>query len=218
MVLRLAEHLDVPLRERNQLLVSAGYAPVYRETSLAEPRMAAVRDAVRQVLHGHRAYPAVVVDRAWRMVDANAGIGVLTASIAGHLGGADANVLRIALHPEGMAPRIANLGEWRAHLLGRLRQQIRVSGDAGLQALHDELAAYPCAQPEPVAEVPGPADFVVPLRLRHDGVPGGELCFFSMIATFGTPLDVTVAELAIESFFPADDATAEFLREHQARP
>src|ERR1044072_4681901 len=125
MVLRLAEHLDVPLRERNQLLVSAGFAPLYRETSLTDP--AAARQSVRQILDAHTLYPAVVVDRTWRLLDANAPVGLLTAGVAPHLLGPDANVLRIALHPEGVAPRIANLGEWRAHLLGRLRKEITLT-------------------------------------------------------------------------------------------
>ncbi|TDP92188.1 helix-turn-helix domain-containing protein [Labedaea rhizosphaerae] len=207
MVLRIAEHLEVPLRERNQLLVAAGFAPLYRETSLAE--LGPARDAVRRILDGHTLYPAVVVDRSWRLLDANEPVGLLTAGVAPHLLGADANVLRIALHPDGVARRTVNLGEWRAHLLGRLRKEITLTGDPALQELHDELVAYPCDQPEPVPA--GPVDFVVPLRLRHDDVPGGELAFFSIIATFGTPLDVTVAELAIESFFPADDVTTRFL-------
>jgi transcriptional regulator with XRE-family HTH domain len=216
MVLRVAEHLDVPLRERNQLLVSAGYAPLYRETALDSPQLGAARHAVRQILAGHTLYPAVVVDRSWRLLDANEPVGLLTAGVAPHLLGPDANVLRIALHPDGVASRTVNLGEWRAHLLGRLRKEITLTGDPALQELHDELTGYPCAQPHPVVEVPGPADFVVPLRLRQDEVPGGELKFFSIIATFGTPLDVTVAELAIESFFPADEVTTRFLQESAA--
>lgn len=211
MVLHLAEHLDVPLRERNGLLLAAGYAPVYAETALDAPdapHMAAVRAAVRQVLAGHEPYPAVVVDRNWTIVDANAGIALLTEGVAPELLAPPANALRASLHPRGMAPRIANLGEWRAHLLGRLRRQVARTADAALAALYDELRAYPCAQPEPAIELPGPSDVVVPLRLRHGD---RELTFFSMVATFGTPLDVTVAELAIESFFPADSDTAAVL-------
>jgi MmyB-like transcription regulator ligand binding domain len=119
------------------------------------------------------------------------------------------NALRTSLHPQGLAPRIVNFGEWRAHLLGRLRRQAASTADPGLAALYDELRAYPCHQPEPEVELPGPGDVVVPLRLRHDG---GELRFLSIMAAFGTPLDVTVAELAIESFFPADSETAAVLR------
>jgi transcriptional regulator with XRE-family HTH domain len=209
MLLRLAEPLDVPLRERNHLLMAAGYAPVYPETALEAPPMAAVRAAVRQVLTAHEPYPAVVVDRAWTLVDANASVALLTAGVAPALLAPPANVLRGSLHPDGLAPRIVNLGEWRAHLLGRLRRQIALTADPALARLYDELRGYPCDQPEPEVEAPGPGDIVVPLRLRHGD---GELAFFSTIATFGTPLDITVAELAIEAFYPADAATAAVLR------
>ena len=122
-------------------------------------------------------------------------------------------MLRVSLHPGGMASQIVNLGEWRAHLFGRLRRQVALTGDTGLAELLDELRAYPCDQPEPEVEVPGPGDVVVPLRLRHGD---RELSFLSIMASFGTPLDVTVAELAIESFFPADPATGSILRDLQA--
>jgi transcriptional regulator with XRE-family HTH domain len=210
LVLHLADQLDVPLRERNQVLLAAGYAPVYAETALDAPPMVAVREAVRQVLAGHEPYPAIVVDRAWTLVDANASIGLFTEGVAPELLSPPANALRVSLHPAGMAPRIANLGEWRAHLLGRLRRHVALTAAPELAALYDELRAYPCDQPEPEIELPGPGDVVVPLRLR-DGAR--ELAFFSTVATFGTPLDVTVAELAIESFFPADATTAAALRE-----
>lgn len=207
-ILRLAEQLDLPLRERNDLLLAAGYAPVYSEATLDSPEMFAVRGAVRQVLTGHEPYPAVVVDRNWNLVDANAGVALLTDGVDEGLLEPPANVLRVSLHPDGMASRIANLGEWRAHLLGRLRRQVALTADSGLSALLNELRAYPCDQPEPEIEIPGPGDIVVPLRIRHEG---RELAFFSTISTFGTPLDVTVSELAIESFFPADPETASVL-------
>ncbi|UNT00719.1 helix-turn-helix domain-containing protein [Streptomyces tubbatahanensis] len=210
MVLRLAEELDVPLRMRNQLLMAAGYAPAYTESPLDAPRMTAVRRAVRQVLEGHEPYPATVVDRAWNIVDSNASLALFTDKVAPALLEQPANALRVSLHPEGLAPHIANLGQWRAHLLGRLRRQIAAGLDGALRALHDELVAYPCSEPEPDVEFPGPADIFVPLRLRHGS---GELAFFSTVATFGTPLEVTTAELAIESFFPADAATATALRD-----
>jgi MmyB-like transcription regulator ligand binding domain len=171
--------------------------------------MSAVRAAVRQVLAAHEPYPAVVVDRRWNMVDANSTITTLLADVAAPLLAPPVNVLRVSLHPEGLAPRIANLGEWRAHLLGRLRRQVALTADTDLTDLYEELRGYPCDQPEPEVELPGPGDVVVPLRLRYDD---GELAFFSTVATFGTPLDITVAELAIESFFPADDVTASALR------
>ena len=213
-ILRLAEELDLPLRERNHLLLAAGYAPVYSEAALDSPEMSAVRGAVRQLLTGHEPYPAVVVDRSWNLVDANESVALFTEGADSELLAPPANVLRISLHPEGMAPRIANLGEWRAHLLGRLRRQVALTADPDLARLLNELRAYPCNQPEPEVDVPGPGDIVVPLRIRHEG---RELVFFSTVATFGTPLDVTVAELAIESFFPADPETAAILRSGQAR-
>jgi len=209
MVLQLAEQLDVPLRERNRLLLAAGYAPAYSESSLDAPQMAAVRAAVRQVLTGHEPYPAVVVDRRWHLLDANSSLTLFTDAVAPHLLKPPVNVLRASLHPEGMAPHIVNLGEWRAHLLGRLQRQVETTGDADLAALAAELHGYPCHQPEPEVELSGPGEIVVPLRFRHgDDV----LTFFSTVATFGTPLDVTLAELAIESFYPADEHTAAALR------
>ncbi|KWX05390.1 XRE family transcriptional regulator [Carbonactinospora thermoautotrophica] len=213
MVLHLADQLDVPLRERNHLLLAAGYAPVYPETALDSPQMSAVRTAVRQVLTGHEPYPAVVVDRGWNLVDANASVALFTDGVAQELLAPPANVLRVSLHPDGMAPRIVNLGEWRAHLLGRLRRQVALTADPELDQLYDELCAYPCDQPEPEIELPGPGDVVVPLRIRHGD---RELAFFSTMATFGTPLDITVAELVIESFFPADPDTAAVLRDSRA--
>lgn len=210
MVLRLAEGLDVPLRERNQLLLAAGYAPAYAETALDSPQMAVVRAAVRQVLAGHEPYPALAVDRGWNLVDANASLALITEGVAPELLAAPTNCMRIALHPRGLAPRIVNLGEWRAHLLGRLRRQAARTADPALTRLYEELRTYPCDQPEPEVELPGPGDIVVPLRLRYgDRV----LAFFSTVTTFGTPLDITVAELAIESFFPADADTAAVLRD-----
>jgi transcriptional regulator with XRE-family HTH domain len=214
MVLHLADELDVPLRERNRLLLAAGYAPVYQERGLDEEPMSAVREAVRQVLGGHDPYPAIVLDRRWNLVDANtAATRLFTTVLPPELLAPPANVLRASLHPAGLAPHIVNLGEWRAHLLGRLRRQATLTGDEELAALYQELRDYPCDQPEPLVEVPGPGDVTVALRLRHRE---GELAFFSTIATFGTPLDVTVAELMIEAFFPADAATGELLRRASA--
>ncbi|HZO28323.1 MAG TPA: helix-turn-helix transcriptional regulator [Chloroflexota bacterium] len=208
MVLRLADQLDVPLRERNTLLLAAGYAPVYAESGLDSAPMAPVRAAIRQLLTAHEPYPAIVVDRNWSLVDANASVALLTMEIRPDLLAPPANVLRASLHPEGLATRIVNLGEWRAHLLGRLRRQIAATADSGLASLYNELRAYPCDQPEPEIELPGPGDVVVPLRVRHEGT---ELAFFSTVATFGTPLDVTVSELMIEAFYPANPETAAVL-------
>ncbi|MBC6449867.1 helix-turn-helix domain-containing protein [Actinokineospora xionganensis] len=206
MVLLLADTLELPLRDRNQLLLAAGYAPVYSQDALDSPRLAAVRTAVRQVLTGHNPFPAVAVDRGWNLVEANESLLAQLDGVAADLLASPVNVLRVSLHPLGLASRIVNLGEWRAHLLSRLRRQIVITADESLAELHDELAAYPCAEAEPVVDS---ADVVVPLRLRHDGA---ELALISTVTTFGTPMDVTVAELAIESFFPADAATAAVLR------
>jgi transcriptional regulator with XRE-family HTH domain len=209
MVLRLADQLDVPLRDRNQLLLTAGYAPVYAQTPLDSPHMSQVRAAIAQVLCGHEPYPAVVVDRYWNLVDANNAAALFMAGIASHLLEPPSNVLRASLHPEGLARRIVNLGEWRAHLLARLHRQIGFAAGEQLAELYEELSGYPCDQPQPHVELPGPGDIVVPLRVRHEG---RELAFFSVLTTFGTPLDITVAELAIESFFPANAETAVALR------
>ena len=211
-VLRLAEALALELRERNQLLVAAGYAPAYRQTSLESPHMVAIRGMVRQVLSAHEPYPAVVLDRYWNRVDANEPARLFGEGVWLELLKEPVNLLRVSLHPRGLAPRIVNLGEWRAHLLSRLRQQVQMTADPDLTKLHEELVGYPCDQPEPQVEGPGPGDIAIPLKLRHEG---RTLTFFSTMATFGTPLDITVAELAIESFFPADTETAEVLRNAQ---
>ena len=209
MVLHLAEQLDVPLRDRNQLLLAAGHAPAYGQRDLEAPELEPVRLALERVLDGHAPNPALVIDRHWGLVAANAAVGPLIAGAAPHLLEPPVNVLRLSLHPEGLAPRIANLGEWRAHLLDRLGREAVTSGDPALAALHEELAGYPCDDPPSSPDLEAGA-IAVPLRLRHDG---GELSFISTVTTFGTALDVTVSELSIESFFPADAATADALRE-----
>ncbi|UWZ40225.1 helix-turn-helix transcriptional regulator [Dactylosporangium roseum] len=206
MILRLTEHLDVPLRERNTLLLAAGFAPAYPEGRLDGPQLEAVRASLRKVLTAHEPYPAVVVDRRWDVLDANGPLLRLAEGAAPELLEPPVNVLRLALHPDGLAPRIVNLGEWRAHLLTRLERQAAAIGDADLRALLEELRGYPGGT---AGGRPGPQDVVVPLCIRAGE---GELRFFSVTAVFGSPLDVTVAELAIESFFPADAATAEALR------
>jgi hypothetical protein len=194
----------VPLRDRNGLLLAAGYAPAYGRRGLDEPEMGVVREVIDAVLRGHEPYPAVVVDRHWGLVAGNAAIALLTEGVAAELLEPPVNVLRLSLHPDGLAPRIANLGQWRAHVLGRLGRQAVATGDPALAALHEELAALPGGEePEP----PGAA-IAVPLRVRA----GGEvLSFLSTMTTFDTAADVTVAELAIESFFPADRITSEVI-------
>jgi transcriptional regulator with XRE-family HTH domain len=212
MVLKLAEQLDIPLRERNVLLLSAGYAPVFAQRALDDPALQEARKAVDLVLKGHEPYPAIAVDRHWTLVAHNASVLPLLASAAPKLLQPPVNVLRLSLHPEGLAPRIENLAEWRAHLLARLRQQIDVTADATLGKLLDELAAYPApgSTKSPRTNVTDEyGGVVVPLRLRTDG---GTLSFLSTTTVFGTPVDITLAELAIESFFPADAATADMLR------
>jgi transcriptional regulator with XRE-family HTH domain len=210
MLLRLADHLEIPLRDRNALLLAGGYAPVYPETALDAPAMRGIAEALRVVLDAYDPFPAVVVDRKWDLVDANRNVDLLTAAAAPVLLEPPVNVLRLSLSPDGVAPAIVNLGEWRAHILGRLRRQVEATGDPELADLFEELRAYPCDDPEPDVEVPGAGEVVLPLRLRRPD--GSELAFFSVVSTLGTPLDVTAAELVLEGFFPADEATAAVLR------
>jgi transcriptional regulator with XRE-family HTH domain len=210
MVLQLADRLEVPLRNRNQMLLAAGHAPVFEQHDLEDPEMAPVRQAIDLILDGHEPYPAVVIDRAWEMLGANQAVALLLAGVAEDLMAPPVNVMRLALHPEGMAPRILNLGEWRGHLLERLERQIALTGDPALTALRDEVAAYPGPDHTGGSE----PEIAVPLRLSTEL---GELSFISTVATFGTAVEVTASELSIESFFPADERTAEALI-HAARP
>jgi transcriptional regulator with XRE-family HTH domain len=208
MVLHLAELLDVPLRERNSLLVAAGFAPMFKEHALSDPELQPAREAVDLVLKGHQPYPAIAVDRHWQLVAANDAARFFMSGVPPALLTPPLNVLRITLHPDGMAPRIVNLGEWRAHLLARLRRQVEVSADATLAELLQELSAYPA--PAHAAEPGGSAvAFAVPFRLATDA---GVLSFISTTTVFGTPVDITLSELALEAFFPADPATAATLR------
>jgi transcriptional regulator with XRE-family HTH domain len=213
MVLHLAELLEVPLRERNSLLVAAGFAPMFQERALSDPTLQPAREAVELVLKGHEPYPAIAVDRHWHLVASNKAALAFLSGIAPELLAAPMNVLRVSLHPDGMAPRIVNLAEWRSHLLSRLKRQVDTSADPVLAALLEELSGYPA--PAHAAE---PAhhgsSFVVPFRLATDA---GVLSFISTITVFGTPVDVTLSELALECFFPADAATAAALR-HLAQP
>jgi transcriptional regulator with XRE-family HTH domain len=206
MVLRLAEHLDVPLRERNLLLHAAGYATVFPERPLDDPALRVARAAIDQVLQGHEPYPALAVDRHWTLVASNTATNRLVADVDTALLQPPVNVLRLALHPRGMAPRTTNLGEWRAHLLTRLGHQIQVSGDPALVRLLRELRDYP--GPDAPHDIDAAA-CVVPLRLNTDD---GPLAFFSTTTVFGTPVDITLSELAVEAFYPADADTADILR------
>ena len=211
MVLRLAEQLEVPLRERNALLVAAGYAPVYRERALADPGLAAAREAVELVLKGHEPYPALAVDRHWQLITANSVVPLLLADIDASLLQPPVNVLRLSLHPNGLAPKIANLMQWRIHLFERLRQQIEATADPVLVRLLEELRAYPVSGRESSETLAGEhLGVAIPFRFM---TPQGVLSFISTTTVFGTPIDVTLSELAVESFFPADAVTAERLRQ-----
>ncbi|MGW4307951.1 helix-turn-helix domain-containing protein [Streptomyces californicus] len=236
MVLRLAEALDVPVRERNALLVMAGYAPRYAQTPLDAPAMSALRESLDRLLTAYEPYPALVVDGVYGVVAANRGIALLLEGVAERLLVPPVNAMRLTLHPEGLAPRIVNLPEWRADLLAQMERQIALVRSPALRELYEEVVAYPV--PERPADtdrtdVPaGPggsggsasaegraggagreraAAFALPMRLEHGG---RVLSFVSSIATFNTPMDVTVAELAIETFLPADRETAAYLHAH----
>jgi transcriptional regulator with XRE-family HTH domain len=205
LVLQLADQLEVPLRERNALLLAAGYAPAYAQRALGDEAMAPVREALERLLKGHEPFPAVAVDRQWELVSANApALAMLADGVDPALLEPPVNTLRVTLHPAGLAPRITNLAEYSSHLLHLVAHEAAASGDPALVALHEELRGYPGVDPSPPPPDPARSLFI-PLQL-------GELRFFSTIARFGTALDVTVAELAIESFFPADARTAAALR------
>jgi len=210
MVLRLAEHLDVPVRERNALLLAAGYAPHYPETPLDDPAMDALREGMERLIQGYEPYPALVVDATYNVLAANRGIAMLLDGIPESLLAPPLNAMRLTLHPEGMAPRIRNLRAWRDHLLAQMDRQIALRRSEPLRELYEEVAAYPVPDPdeddEPLDPVPY---FALPMRIEHEG---RVLSFISSISTFNTPMDVTVAELAIETFLPADPATVKYLQ------
>ncbi|MGA5451298.1 helix-turn-helix domain-containing protein [Streptomyces umbrinus] len=225
MVLRLAEHLDVPVRDRNALLLAAGYAPRYPETPLDDPALDALREGVERLIQGYEPYPAFVVDATYNVVAANRGIAMLLDTVPEHLLAPPLNAMRLTLHPEGLAPRIRNLREWRGHLLAQMERDIALRRSEPLRALYEEVAAYPCpAEGSPGSENEsdngssnesdeGPGEavpyFALPMQIEHDG---RVLSFISSISTFNTPMDVTVAELAIETLLPADPATVKYLQ------
>jgi transcriptional regulator with XRE-family HTH domain len=204
MVVNLAEHLEVPLRERNALLLAAGYAPLYGEQPLGSEDMEPVRNAIDRFLRAHEPYPAVVVNRRHELLASNDALDVLLDGVAPELLEEPANGMRVALHPRGMAPRTINFAEWSAHLLHRVRRQIEATGDAELERLYEELIGYPNVQPG-AAQHSLESELLLPVRLRHED---GELAFFTTLTTFGTAADVTLSELAIEAFYPANAATA----------
>ncbi len=207
MILHLAESLDVPLRQRNNLLLAAGFAPVFQERSLDDPALRPAREAIEALLNAHEPYPALAIDRHWNLIAANRAVAPLLAGAAPELLQAPINVLRLSLHPKGVAPRIANLPEWREHLLFRLRRQFAETADPLLSDLLAELTAYPHGGTR--SRTHDLAAIAVPLQLRTDY---GVLSLLSATMMFGTPLDPTLSELALETFLPADAATAEALR------
>jgi transcriptional regulator with XRE-family HTH domain len=204
MVHRLAEALDVPLRDRNTLLLAAGFAPAYPQRDIDEDTMAPVRGAIDRLLAAHEPYPALVVDRQWELLAANRAVPLLTARVAADLLQPPVNVLRLSLHPDGLAPRIINLAQWAERLLARLRRQAVAAGDPALFALHEELSSYPSGAPS--QDEKDAALIAVPLHIATDV---GELSFLSTATHFGTATELTLSELAIEAFHPADALTAE---------
>ncbi len=210
MVMRLTERLDIPLRERNALLVAAGYAPMYRERPLADPALDAARQAVELILKSHEPYPALAIDRHWNLIAANRMVAPLMAGADASLLQAPINVLRLSLHPQGIAGKIVNIVQWRTHLFERLRQQIAATADPVLVALLAELKAYPVPESASLDALDGEhAGVVMPLKFR---TPHGVLSLISTTTIFGSPVDVTLQELALETFFPADDFTREVLQ------
>jgi transcriptional regulator with XRE-family HTH domain len=212
MVLRLTARLDVPLRERNAFLVAAGYAPMYRETGLDDPAFAAARQAVALILKAHEPYPALAVDRHWNLVAANRLVPLLMAGVDAELLKAPANVLRISLHPKGLASKIINLSQWRAHLFERLSHQISATADSGLITLLDELRAYPVPEAATDSHLEGElSGILMPFKFQS---PAGVLNFISTTTVFGSPVDITLHEMAMETFFPADEFTRQALLSH----
>jgi len=213
MLLRLAERLDIPLRERNALLMAGGFAPLFPERALDDPALQTARAAIEQILTGHEPFPALAIDRHWNLVSANRVIPLLLTGVAPELLAAPVNVMRLSLHPQGLAPRIVNFSEWRRHMLDRLRQQIALSADPVLMDLMKELQSYPepantnaDADEHPASPY---AAVAVPFQLATDR---GTLSFFSTTTIFGTPVDITLSELAMECFFPANGETSVALR------
>ncbi len=217
MLLRIARHLEVPQRERNRLLVAAGFAPVYRERRFDDPAFQPVRATVERLLAAYEPFPALAVDRHWNMVLANRSVATLLVGVSRALVEPPVNVLRASLHPEGLAPKIVNLSQWREHVLSRLASQIETTADPILEALYDELSSLPpplTAETETSQAEDDPTTLAVPLVLAHGG---RTLRFLSTTTVFGTPVDVTLAELAIESFLPADQETSRALDELVSR-
>jgi len=212
MVLHLAEQLEVPLRARNALLMAAGYAPEFANRPLDDPALQSARKAVELVLAAHEPYPALAIDRHWTLIAANNSVAPLLTGVDSSLLNPPVNVLRLSLHPLGLATRIVNLAEWRAHLLKRLRRQIETTADAALEELRNEICGYAIPDQGAAATELDGAGLFVPLQLVTES---GILSFISTTTVFGTPVEITLSELAIEAFLPADAATATSLR-HQS--
>ena len=212
MVLRLAERLEVPLRDRNVLLVAAGYAPAFPQRSLDDPMLKSARQAIDLVLKAHEPNPALAYDRHWNLVSANRMVAPLLKGIPDRLLADPINVLKLAFHPQALAARTVNLAEWCGHLLERLHRQCEATADPTLLRLYDELSSYPIpARARPLAP---DNNVAIPLKLRHDGEV---LSFISTTMVFGTPLDITLSELAVETFFPTDETTAQHMRKIAAQ-
>ncbi|KAA6459108.1 helix-turn-helix transcriptional regulator [Acidobacteria bacterium AB60] len=207
MVLHLAERLEVPFRERNAMLLAAGYSPVYGDRRFDDPSLRQAKSALEVLLRAHEPYPALVVDRHWNIIEANRALEPMLEGVDPALLTSPANALRISLHPGGLAPRIMNLGEWRQHLLDRLRRQFRISRDPALDELQKELSAYPCPSSEQPGQSASPLahEVAIPLRLKTSR---GVLSFLSTVTVFGTPVEITLSEVTLEAFYPADQETA----------
>jgi transcriptional regulator with XRE-family HTH domain len=205
MVLRLAEQLEAPPRQANAMLVAAGYAPVFSEHALTDPALGEARKMIELILESQKPYPAFALDRGWNIVASNSALPELFEGVSEALMTRPVNAMRISLHPDGLAPRIVNLAEWREHLLSRLRRQVAMTADPVVSDLLDEITAYPMpkgsARPTPTIDHGAVA---VPLRIQ---TRLGVLSFLSTTTVFGTPLDVTLSELALELFFAADVVT-----------
>ena len=211
MVLHLAEHLEIPFRERNVMLLAAGYSPIYGDRPLEDPTLIHAKATLEALLRAHEPYPALTVDRHWNIVSANRALSGLLDGVDSELLKPPANALRISLHPRGLAPNIVNLGEWRQHLLDRLRRQFRITRDPALNPLMKELIGYPFNS----SERPGSFnenEVAIPLRLR---TPRGILSFLSTVTVFGTPVEITLSEVTLEAFYPADQETARILGVHK---
>ncbi|OBJ24896.1 helix-turn-helix domain-containing protein [Mycobacterium sp. 1245801.1] len=211
MVLTLADGLDIPLRERNTLLLAAGFAPRYQSRPLEDPALSPAREAVQRLLDAHDPYPGILIDRCWNIVGTNAAASALTAGLPEELLGPPANVYRLCLHPDGLAGRTLNFPDWAGYLLNQLRRTVALTGDLGLAALDKEVRDYPGVTAAAEARrTPESASLLIPFILDVGG--GRRLSMFTTLTTFGTPLEVTLAELAVELFYPADTETADLLR------